>query len=106
MSLTVKGAHDKDLTIPVPLKGAWGSIFKVHCDKLLAGDHLELVSPVVSMTPLKSGQTRPGGMFDPRTKPSWLTMKLRYEGLGHLRDTEYSECFIGECENITMPVKL
>jgi hypothetical protein len=104
LSITAKDAQGSPSTI-VPRSKPFGSIFKVHCDKLLAGDHLELVTAIVSITIPKTDQTRPGGIFDLRTKPSWITMKLRYDGLGRPRDESFSQCFIGSCENIAMPMK-
>jgi hypothetical protein len=86
-------------------QGQYSSIFKINCDKLAGGDHLEIVVPIASLNQPKPGQIIPGGLLNPRTKPSWLTMKLRYDGRGRNRETDFSQCFVGACETITMPQK-
>jgi hypothetical protein len=103
MTFTITGVNRPDLTIPLQDKDSYGSIFHIHCGKVFANEGLEFVAAIVSQT-MKAGQ-HSGGLFDPRTKPSWLTMKIQYDGFGRTNYRDFLECFVGDCANIAMPLK-
>jgi hypothetical protein len=87
-----KDANGKSVTVPVvaaPQFQAISSIYRVHCEKLVAKSEIDLT---VVLAAFALGRDNPLGST--RAKPAWALMKVSYDGRGRLRSGVYSECFI------------
>jgi hypothetical protein len=100
-AITITGI-DKDHPLTIPLfsmnANTSATVFKTVCDRLLDGDTLELVIPIVAHDIQRRFSL-------PRTKPAWVASKISYEAFGRSRSTVFDQCFLPSCDNIVLPIE-
>ena len=85
--------NGKNITIPVPMNepGSMGSVFRIRCDKLVAGREIELTTALAAVSLRNTEPVSPI-----KTKPAWAKMTVQYEGRGRTRKPpQYYKCFVG-----------
>jgi hypothetical protein len=95
--LTVTDDKGMSTTIPIITKNnsAYGTVFRIYCDKLLPNEKIEIASALI-----------PADGRRIRTKPSWVTIVANYNAIGRMRTKEFGQCFIGNCSNMRPPTML
>jgi hypothetical protein len=95
VSLHTKDKNGNDIGTVVPDDSASSHavpVIRVHCDKLVPGDQIDIVLAVVFPGDVAGGEKH--------GRPSWVTGTVKYEGLGQYRETPpIYKCFDAECKD-------
>jgi hypothetical protein len=91
-TMTRKNSDGSQTTLPMD-KTLSSTVYRAFCDRLLAGEKLEVVLGLVP----KIGQDHP----DP--SPTWISVRGSFDGLGRPRSLDRDECLVPKCQGMTAP---
>jgi hypothetical protein len=88
-NITATDKSGKSFTIPFT-SPAFGTVFRIYCDKILGSETLEIVSAIIDFQ-------------KPRKKPSWVTLTASYNTFGRAEEKEIRKCFLEKCSGTLLP---